>query len=141
MKVGIIGVNGYTGQELVRILSHHPDHQLTEATARIETPMHIKSIAPQFRHLDLVVTPANAPEEIQLGADVYILALPHETAMDYAAFLLTQGKKVIDLSADFRFRNLRHYEDYYVPHRYPELNEEAVYGLPELYREKIRNAG
>jgi len=140
MKVGIIGVNGYTGQTLLKILHSHPVFEITELTARVESEIHIREISQEFYHYDYYVYPVFKPEDIKLNADAYFLALPHKTAMEYAKFLYDNGKIIIDLSADFRFSNLKLYEKYYVKHLYPELSRKSVYGLPELFRSEIAKA-
>lgn len=140
MKAGIIGVTGYTGQELIQILDKHPNIELVELGARVEQTCGLKKIAPQLRHLPYQVHPVFKPEDIELIADAYILALPHQTAMEYAKYLTDNDKIVIDLSADFRFQDHQLYEKHYVPHLYPELNKTAVYGLPELFAKEIEQA-
>lgn len=141
IKVGIIGATGYAGAELVRILSSHPEARLVNLTTRsyggksfCEVYPHLyKYVDQKCRELDL---PALVGE-----ADVIFTALPHGHAIPVAEEVLKQGKKFIDLGADFRFNSREVYEQWYkVEHTAPELLGQAVYGLPELYRDKIKTA-
>jgi len=141
IKAGIIGATGYAGAELVRILSAHPQVELVAlctqsygGKAFCEVyPYLYKHVFSYCRELDL---PALAEE-----ADVVFTALPHGHAAPLAREVLGRGKKFIDLGADFRFRRREVYEQWYkVEHTAPELLEQAVYGLPEIHREKIRGA-
>ena len=140
MKVGIIGASGYTGVELARILSSHPEVELTVATSRQYAGKPLSEIFPNLRkRVDLICE--NLPtEELVERADFFFTAVPHKTAMDLVPSLLETGKKVVDLSADFRLRDVAVYEQWYQAHSSPELIEEAVYGLPELYRNQIKDA-
>lgn len=140
MKVGIIGASGYTGVELARILSSHPEVELTVATSRQYAGKPLSEIFPNLRkRVDLICE--NLPaEELVERADFFFTAVPHKTAMDLVPSLLEAGKKVVDLSADFRLRDVAVYEQWYQAHSSPELIEEAVYGLPELYRNQVKDA-
>ncbi len=140
MKVGVIGITGYTGQELVRILDRHPHFNLIELGARVEKVTPLRNIVPAFRHTQYNVVPVKAPEDIPLAAEAYFLALPHSTAMEYANYLIQKGKIVIDLSADFRFPDTGVYEHHYGHHPFKELNKKAVYGLSEINRNQIKDA-
>ncbi len=137
IKVGIIGASGYTGVELARILSNHPEVQLTLATSRQYQGKPLSEVFPNLRgKVDLLFE--NQPVTDLVGkADFFFTAVPHKTAMNLVPELLAAGKKVIDLSADFRLRDVATYEDWYQPHSSSHLLEEAVYGLPELYKEEI----
>ncbi len=140
IKVGIIGASGYTGAELCRILCNHPEIQITVATSRQYAGQPLSSIYPQL-HKKVNLTFENLPiEKLCTKADFFFTAVPHKTAMNLVPQLLTAGKKVVDLSADFRIRDVAVYEDWYQPHSSAQLLEEAVYGLPELYRESIRQS-
>jgi len=140
LKVGIIGASGYTGVELARILSSHPEVELTVATSRQYAGKPLSEIFPNLRkRVDLICE--NLPaEELVERADFFFTAVPHKTAMDLVPSLLEAGKKVVDLSADFRLRDVAVYEQWYQAHSSPELIEEAVYGLPELYRNQVKDA-
>jgi len=140
IKVGIIGASGYTGAELCRILCNHPEIQITVATSRQYAGQTLTSIYPQL-HKKVNLTFENLPiETLCTKADFFFTAVPHKTAMNLVPQLLAAGKKVVDLSADFRIRDVAVYEDWYQPHSSAQLLEEAVYGLPELYRESIQQS-
>lgn len=137
IKAGIVGASGYTGAELARILSNHPNVVISVATSRQYAG---RPLADIFRNLrgKVDVICENLPvEEVCQKADIFFTAVPHKTAMDLVPIFLAAGKKVIDLSADFRLRDLAVYEQWYQPHASSQLLQEAVYGLPELYRQDI----
>ena len=137
INIGIVGASGYTGAELARILVNHPEARITVATSRQYAGRPLSEIFPHLRgRADLVCE--NLPvAELCERADLFFTAVPHKTAMDLVPDLLAAGKKVIDLSADFRLRDLAVYEEWYQPHSSSHLLNEAVYGLPELYRKQI----
>lgn len=140
VRVGIAGASGYTGFELIRILSCHPQAQLKVITSRAQAGQRLDQHYPALRgHCDLLFQEPD-PDTLSQGTDLVFTALPHQAAMDIVPELLKRGVKVVDLSADYRFRSAEVYEAWYQPHKTPELLAEAVYGLPELYREKIRKA-
>ena len=139
MKVGIVGASGYTGGELLRLLLRHPEVEITVLTAERHKGRKPEEVFGSLRGMDLPEFSPFEPEVIE-RADLFFLALPHGTAMRAAKEILQKGKRVIDLSADFRFRDPEVYEKWYGQHECPELLPEAVYGLPELYREQIRGA-
>jgi N-acetyl-gamma-glutamyl-phosphate reductase len=140
IKVGIVGGTGYTGVELLRLLAAHPGVQLTSITSRKEDGTPVADMYPSLRgHVSLAFT---TPEKARLTeCDVVFFATPHGVAMAQARELLAAGVKVIDLAADFRIKDLAAFEKWYgMPHSSPDLLDEAVYGLPEVNREAIRNA-
>ena len=140
IKVGIIGASGYTGAELCRILCNHPEIQITVATSRQFAGQPLTSIYPQLQK-KINLTFEDLPmETLCTKADFFFTAVPHKTAMNLVPQLLAAGKKIVDLSADFRIRDVAVYEDWYQPHSSAQLLEEAVYGLPELYRESIQKS-
>ncbi len=140
LKVGIIGASGYTGVELARILSAHPEVELTVATSRQYAGKPLSEVFPSLRkRVDLICENLGTEELIE-RADFFFAAVPHKTAMDIVPPLLSAGKKVVDLSADFRIRDAKVYEQWYQAHSSAELINEAVYGLPELYRDQVRQA-
>jgi len=140
VRVVIAGASGYTGLELIRVLNQHPQVKLVMVTSRALTGQRVDEYYPALRrHCDLVFEEPD-PERMAKNADLVFTALPHQAAMDFVPVVLKQGLKVIDLSADYRFRDAAVYEAWYQPHKTPELLPTAVYGLPELYREKIRGA-
>ena len=134
-KVGLVGVTGYTGMELARLLASHPRMKLEMACSRTESGLRLGEFYPFLEGLpgsDVVISIFDAKEAAR-RCDLVFLAVPHGKAMEMAGELLEAGTRVIDLSADFRLRDVNVYEDWYVPHTRRELLPEAVYGLPELY--------
>jgi N-acetyl-gamma-glutamyl-phosphate reductase len=144
VKVAIVGASGYAGEELVRLLLSHPQADLAAVTSRQYAGQTISQVFPRFSHYPkaktLRFTEPN-PELLAREAEVIFLALPHGVAAEYAVPLLQLGASVIDLSADFRLKDAAVYQEFYAhEHPAPELLSKAVYGLPEIYREKIRKA-
>lgn len=140
LRVGIAGASGYTGLELLRILCAHPLVKVCLITSRQQKGQRIDDFYPALkRRCDLVFEETD-PEKLAASSDLVFTALPHQASMDMVADLLRLGVKVVDLSADFRLKDPKVFQQWYSPHRTPELLDEAVYGLPELYREKIRSA-
>ncbi len=143
IKVGLIGVTGYTGMELTRLLTQHPSMRLTLAASRSEAGKVLGNHYPFLRGLpgaDVIISTPDTTKAAEL-CDVVFLAVPHSTAMTMGAELLEKGVKVVDLSADFRLRDAETYEAWYnVPHTQREALAQAVYGLPELYAEEIAKA-
>lgn len=138
MKVGIYGASGYTGQELLRLLLRHPDITVAAATSRRYRGKAISELYPVFTDLTDLKFMDATPEEFAELVDVVFLALPHGESMSVAPGFLKAGRKVIDLSADFRLREAKVYELWYARHSAVETLSAAVYGIPELYREAIR---
>ncbi len=140
IKVGIVGGTGYTGVELLRLLSQHPGVEITAITSRKEAGMPVADMYPSLR--GRVKLAFVSPDEAQLDqCNVVFFATPHGVAMAQARELLAAGVKVIDLAADFRLKDTAEFEKWYgMPHACPDLLAEAVYGLPELNREAIRKA-
>ncbi|MBL4573291.1 MAG: N-acetyl-gamma-glutamyl-phosphate reductase [Gammaproteobacteria bacterium] len=140
IKVGIIGATGYTGVELLRLLAPRSDVEITVVTSRELAGVDVCSRFPNLRgHLDLQFS---APDSDLLQAcDVVFYATPHAVAMNTVAELLSKGVKVIDLSADFRIQDIPLWEKWYkTKHACPDLVADAVYGLPEVNRDKIKLA-
>jgi N-acetyl-gamma-glutamyl-phosphate reductase len=140
IKAGIVGGTGYTGVELLRLLAAHPDVDLQVITSRSEAGMPVAEMFPNLRgHVDLAFSAPDA--RVLQSCDVVFFATPNGTAMTMARELLDAGVRVIDLAADFRIKDLAVWETWYgMQHACPELVAEAVYGLPEVNREAIRNA-
>lgn len=136
-KIAIIGASGYSGQELVRLLLAHPRVEITQFTSRQYAGKPVSDIFPVFRgRVD-----AKFIEPKDISADVAFLALPHGVAAEFAVPLLKKGMKVLDLSADFRLKSAATYKEFYDhDHPAPDLLAKSVYGLPELHRDKIKNA-
>ncbi len=140
LRVAIAGASGYTGFELVRLLSAHPEVCLTMITSRAHNGHRLDSVYPALKGFcDLIFVNPEA-DRLVAEADLVFTALPHQAAMNLVPHLLDGGVKVVDLSADYRFRNADTYQEWYQAHKTPHLLSEAVYGLPELYREKIKTA-
>lgn len=143
IKAGLIGLTGYTGMELARILAGHPHMQLVYASSRTEAGKRIGTLYPFLNNLpgaSVCIAPPDARETAAL-CDVVFLAVPHGTAMELAGELHEYGVRVVDLSADFRLHDAVVYEEWYkAPHTRKSLLPQAVYGLPELYAESISQA-
>jgi len=140
LEVGVVGGTGYTGVELLRLLAMHPRVRVGSITSRAEKGMRVDALFPSLRgHYDLVF---EAPEDAALHAcDVVFFATPHGVAMNSARELLDAGVRVVDLSADFRIRDVAVWEQWYAhQHAAPEVVAEAVYGLPEVNRARIADA-
>lgn len=140
IRVGVIGSTGYAGAELVRILTGHPQVELTILTSRQYAGTAFSDIYPAMAGVVNLTCEPNEMELVCERADVLFMALPHKIPMSIAPALIASGKKIIDLSADFRFKNAEAYESAYQPHSAKELLEEAVYGLSEVYADDIKNA-
>lgn len=140
IKVGIVGGTGYTGVELLRLLAVHPHAEVVAITSRGEVGRPVADLFPNLRgHFDLCFSDPAAGELD--SCDVVFFATPHGVAQSTVPALLEKGIKVIDLSADFRIRDIAVWEKWYnQPHDCPELVGEAVYGLPEVNREAIKSA-
>ncbi|WP_022852138.1 N-acetyl-gamma-glutamyl-phosphate reductase [Limisalsivibrio acetivorans] len=141
MKVSVIGATGYTGFELVKILRRHPGFEIADLTSDSSAGETYSSIYPSLRG---VVDNKLVPNDFSAVAnrcDAVFLCLPHAASQEAANFFHSSGKKVVDLSADFRVRDKETYETTYgVEHKYPELLEKAVYGIPEIYTEELKSA-
>ena len=139
LKVAIIGASGYTGVELARLLHSHPAVELTVATSRQYDGKPLSEVFPNLRNCTDIVCKNYSAEQIIERADFIFCAVPHKTAMNIVPQFLEANKKVVDLSADYRIKSVSTYEKWYQKHSSPELIEEAVYGLPELYLDAIRS--
>ena len=140
IKVGIVGATGYTGVELLRLLAKHPEVSIECITSRSEAGTAVCDLFPNLRgHLSHNFS---IPDVEQLAAcDVIFFATPHCVAMEMVPKLIEAGTRVIDLSADFRLRDAELWQQWYnMPHTCPELLDLAVYGLPEVNRDRIKDA-
>lgn len=135
LEVGIIGANGYTGGELLRLLNGHSQAEVTVATSRRFAGEPVYKVHPHLRNLDLKFEAVN-PEDME--ADLVFTATPHGASMNIVPPLVEKGIRVIDLSGDYRFDDLEVYEKWYGFKQKHPLD--AVYGLPEIFREEIKKA-
>lgn len=140
IRAAVVGATGYTGAELIRILVDHPFLELSCITSRQHAGQPYSKVYPAFEGVvDLVCEEMDAKALCQ-KADVVFTALPHKLPMSLVPDFLEKGLKVVDLSADFRFADPADYQAHYQAHTAPHLLEEAVYGLTEIYREKVAKA-
>lgn len=141
VNVGIIGVTGYVGIEILRLLHNHPGVNIASIVNQSFVGKPISDIYPNFRGIFEMECEALDPDVICTKADIFITALPDGASQKVIPELLKRGKKVIDHSGAFRYRKAATYEKWYkTVHEVPELLEKAVFGLPELYRDKIAGA-
>jgi N-acetyl-gamma-glutamyl-phosphate reductase len=140
IRVAIIGASGYTGAESIRIILRHDQVKLTYLTALAEECGMVEDVFPQFKgRCDLQIEPLDLDILTSL-ADVALCCLPHKVSMGFVPRLLDAGLKVIDFSADYRLKDVAVYEKYYAKHTDTENLKHAVFGLPELFRERISGA-
>ncbi len=140
IRAGIVGGTGYTGVELLRILALHPAVEVVAVTSRADAGQRVDKLYPSLRGLCKLLFTLPELDNL-LACDVVFFATPNGTAMLMAEALLARGIKVIDLSADFRIKDVQEWEKWYgMQHASPELISEAVYGLPEVNRAAIKTA-
>jgi len=135
--ISVFGAAGYAGALAARLLYRHPNFDLRWVTARSDVGRRLDDVYPQHR-VPMVLEEADIDRHGDV--DAAVVAYPHGASAPFVAELRERGVKVVDLSADFRLRDLATYEEWYKPHPRPELIGEAVYGLPELYRDQIAGA-
>jgi N-acetyl-gamma-glutamyl-phosphate reductase len=144
ITAAVIGASGYTGEELVRLLLSHPHVDLVAATSRSLAGKSLAEVFPRFsRHQTATALKFSDsdPKQIARDARIVFLALPHGLAAEFAKPLLDAGARVLDLSADFRLKDADIYREFYGhEHPAPDLLGKSIYGLPEVYRDKIRDA-
>jgi len=140
IKAAIFGASGYTGQELIRILSGHPEVKLVAVTSRRFAGQQVSNVFPALQGMTSLKYQNATPAEICKICDVVFLALPHGVSMEIAPDFIKADKKVIDLSADYRLKDLKVYESWYAKHSSAKLIKKAVYGIPELYRQQIKKS-
>ncbi|MCB9799569.1 MAG: N-acetyl-gamma-glutamyl-phosphate reductase [Candidatus Omnitrophica bacterium] len=141
VNCAVVGATGYTGIELIKILSAHPKVCLSALTTRQKEPISVKSLVPSLYGCDGFQVRNYSLTELKKAADLFFICLPHTEAAQTAYELRLAGKMVIDLSADFRLKNASLYPKWYgVKHHYPSLLKKAVYGSPEMNRAQIRKA-
>ena len=140
IRAAIIGATGYAGAELIRILSGHPEVEISAVTSRQYAGVRIDQVYPAFSGVVDLICEAYSADRICERADVVFMALPHRLPMSFVPDFIKRNKKVIDLSADFRFNDAAIYESVYQSHTAKELLASAVYGLSDIYFEQIRQA-
>jgi len=140
IRVALVGASGYTGVEALRLLLTHPHVELTALCAGRRAGQPLAEVAPAMTEIEAPPLVRFDPDEVAAKADFAMLALPHGTAQHAAADLMARGVRVIDLSADHRFDDPAFYAAVYDTHQRPESLAHTVYGLPELNRERIREA-
>jgi N-acetyl-gamma-glutamyl-phosphate reductase len=140
IRAAIIGASGYTGAESIKIILNHSEAKLTYLTALPEECGAVEDVFPQFKgRCEMQIEPLDLGKLASL-ADVALCCLPHKVSMGFVPKLLDAGLKVIDFSADYRLKDVAIYEKYYVKHTDTENLRHAVFGLPELFRDKIKGA-
>jgi N-acetyl-gamma-glutamyl-phosphate reductase len=139
-KVAIVGATGYTGVELLRLLLLHPEVEVTALTSQKYAGMEIDRVFPSLTNRLKIKCEELSIDRISEKADFVFTAVPHKTAMETVPLFHQHHKRVVDLSADFRFQDAAVYERWYQKHTCPDLLPRSVYGLVELHREKIRKA-
>ncbi|MBQ7738912.1 MAG: N-acetyl-gamma-glutamyl-phosphate reductase [Desulfovibrionaceae bacterium] len=143
INVGLVGITGYAGMELARLVAYHPQMHLNMACSRAEAGRKLSEYYPFLQGVpagDVTIT-SYSPEEAKDRCDLVFLAVPAGTAMRMAPELLSRNLRVIDFSADFRLKDQSVYEEWYnLPHTASDLLPEAVYGLPEIYADQIKAA-
>jgi len=141
LTVAVVGASGYTGLELVRILHGHPEVSVTCVTSERSAGKRISDLFPTLRGCCDLVLENLEPVRVSEKADIIFTALPHKAAMEVVPTFLQLGKKVIDLSADYRLHDAEVYGAWYEQHLNPHLLRQAVYGLPEIRRSEIEGMG
>jgi len=140
LNVAVVGASGYTGVELLRLLHCHPEVAVTSITSEQSAGKPVADVFPSLRGRYAQVLENLEPVRVAEKADLIVTALPHKAAMEVVPTFLKLGKRVVDLSADYRFSDTAVYEKWYEPHMNPENLKEAVYGLPEVRRERVMDA-
>lgn len=139
-RVGVVGATGYAGAELVRILAGHPQVALSVITSRQFAGTAFESVYPAMTGFVHLKCETLSVDVLCDSADILFIALPHKLPMEIVPELLKRDKRVVDLSADFRFKDVSVYEAFYQPHTASQLLERAVYGLCEVFYQKIKAA-
>jgi N-acetyl-gamma-glutamyl-phosphate reductase len=140
-KVAVFGATGYTGFELIRLLSSHPRVKISALTSEQYSGLPLDQAFPPFRGMLENIAFGKMEDMLSARYDAAFLALPHTVSASVAEKIHSRGIPVVDLSADFRFRSIPLYESVYgVTHKSPSLSAKAVYGLPEIHREALRKA-
>jgi N-acetyl-gamma-glutamyl-phosphate/LysW-gamma-L-alpha-aminoadipyl-6-phosphate reductase len=141
MRVGVIGASGYVGGELLRLLVVHPDVELSMLTSRQNAGEYVQRIHPSLKgFINLTFSPMDLDKLVN-KCDLVFVSVPHGNALNIVKDLYSTGIKIIDLSADFRLKNANDYVKWYGwEHPFPDLLSKSVYGIPEIHRNKIKDA-
>ncbi|MCR4436375.1 MAG: N-acetyl-gamma-glutamyl-phosphate reductase [Clostridiales bacterium] len=141
VNVGVIGATGYVGIEIVRLLAGHPGIHITSVVSQSFAGQKISDIYPHLKNVFDMECESLDIDKIAGSADIFVTALPHGVSKEVIPRLIEKGKRVIDHSGDFRYKSVEVYEKWYgIRHEMPHLLDMAVYGLPEIYRERIKDA-
>ncbi|MDA8078332.1 MAG: N-acetyl-gamma-glutamyl-phosphate reductase [Nitrospiraceae bacterium] len=141
LKVAICGGSGYTGIELLRILAGHPMVEVTAVTSEKSAGRRLRDLFPHLHTYGSMIYEPMEKERLLGKAELFFLALPHGASQEAAHYFFSMKKYVIDLSADYRISDAPVYESWYgTPHQFPATLQKAVYGLPEIYRNRIRKS-
>jgi N-acetyl-gamma-glutamyl-phosphate reductase len=140
IKAAVLGASGYTGLELLRILAIHPEVEVVKATSRQYEGQAVVGVFPSLTGFYDGLLFSDPAEFLQTGAQVVFSCLPHGASQEVVPGLVEAGHKVVDLSADFRIKDVKTFNEWYGEHKAPGLVKKAVYGLPELYRDDIKAA-
>ena len=139
--VGIVGASGYVGGELLRLLLMHPDIQVRVATSQQHSGEYVFKVHPNLKGLTDLTFVKDTPEEAASKVDIIFMAVPHGSSIEHVPQISEMGVRIIDMSADFRFRNPADYPVWYGwEHPAPDLLSKFVYGMPELHREELKSA-
>lgn len=141
MKVGVIGASGYVGGELLRLLVVHPDVELSVLTSRQNAGEYVHRIHPSLKGFINLTFSSMELDKLTKQCDLIFVSVPHGNALNIVKELYSTGIKIVDLSADFRLKNAEDYVKWYGwEHPYPDLLSKSVYGIPEIHRNKIKDA-
>ena len=141
LNVGIIGATGYVGIEIVRLLQNHPEINISSVVSHSFAGQKISDVYPNLKNIFDMECESHDIDKISDKADIFITALPHGVSKEVIPKLIERNKRVIDHSGDFRYKSVEVYEKWYnIKHGMPHLLDMSVYGLPELYRDKIKDA-
>lgn len=141
INVGVVGATGYVGIEIVRLLQNHPGINISSLVSQSFVGQKVSDIYPNLRNIFDMECESLDIDKISESADIFITALPHGISKEVIPKLIEKGKRVIDHSGDFRYKSYEVYEKWYgIKHEMPHLLDVSVYGLPELYRDKIKDA-
>ncbi len=140
VKVAIVGVSGFTGKKLAEILAYHPEVEIVFASLRTNAPVRFSELFPEHANRIDFLCENFDEQKISQNADVVFFALPHKESFERVPSFVNKGKLIIDLSADYRLKNLQIYEKYYgIAHKDPINLPKFVYGLPEFFYDEIKH--